>query len=179
MKSQSKSWWRVWFFKQKRNWLKHWQRISSARFIHLYNLCIYGNMHVLTIRACSRPIVMTVWLMILSRDSTMSWRCLNVLPCEKQGIREQGKRKRERRIERKNKHEKKIVMLPQLKTQKHADIKQWLIRLPFCRCYTPWSLWGQPGLHTQAKIPLKLDDEMRLKWYSVHKIITFTLTDPN
>lgn len=35
-------------------------------------------------RACSRPMMITVLLMILSRDTTMSWMCLKVFPCEKQ-----------------------------------------------------------------------------------------------
>lgn len=42
------------------------------------------RLYVLTIRACSRPIVMTVWLMVLSRDTTMSWICWNVSPWERQ-----------------------------------------------------------------------------------------------
>lgn len=59
---------------------------STVRFSNAlcYILLTYEIRHVLTIRACSRPIVMTVLLMILSRDTTMSWMCLKVSPWEKQ-----------------------------------------------------------------------------------------------
>lgn len=35
-------------------------------------------------RACSRPMMITVLLMILSRDTTMSWMCLKVFPWKNQ-----------------------------------------------------------------------------------------------
>lgn len=40
----------------------------------------HESWHALTIRACSRPIVMTVPLMILSKDTTISWTCWKVSP---------------------------------------------------------------------------------------------------
>lgn len=63
---------------------KEQEGFCHAWLIYLQKVKHIWCLNVLTIRACSRPIVMTVRLIILSSDTTMSWMCWNVSPWEKQ-----------------------------------------------------------------------------------------------
>lgn len=76
---------------------------AALVFVFVFFVFLYQHLNtyardcdaLLTMRACSRPMEMTVLLMIPSRDTTMSWMCLKVFPCEKREgdgeVREKGR----------------------------------------------------------------------------------------
>lgn len=108
----------------------------------------YAKLHVLTIRACSRPIVMTVRLMILNRDTTISWICWNVSPWVKQ---------RQREMERRNRQRKKRLL--------DLTDSSGFVCAAALPSHELSSLWRQLRLHTQSKASLGLwIDGWQIKW---------------